>query len=119
MIIGSDNGLSPGRRQAIIWTNAGILLIGPLGINFSEILFETNIFIQENAFENAVCKIVSILSQPQWINTHKHWQNQWSQLNGSIDNRKLWHLFIQTKPAGKRRICNERFVESDCHLKSL
>ena len=36
-IIGSDNGLSPGRRQAIIWTNAGILLIGPLGINFSEI----------------------------------------------------------------------------------
>ena len=28
-IIGSDNGLSPGRRQAIIWTNAGILLIRP------------------------------------------------------------------------------------------
>ena len=26
-IIGSDNGLSPGRRQIIIWTNAGILLI--------------------------------------------------------------------------------------------
>ena len=36
-IIGSDNGLSPGRRQAIIWTNAGILLIGPLRTNFSEI----------------------------------------------------------------------------------
>ena len=35
-ITGSDNGLSPGRRQAIIWTNAGILLIGPLGTNFSE-----------------------------------------------------------------------------------
>ena len=34
-ILGSDNGLSPGRRQAIIWTNAGILLIGPLGTNFS------------------------------------------------------------------------------------
>ena len=30
-IIGSDNGLSPGRRQAIIWTNAGILLIRTLG----------------------------------------------------------------------------------------
>ena len=39
-IIGTDNGLSPGRRQAIIWTNAGILLIGPLGTNFSEILIE-------------------------------------------------------------------------------
>ena len=35
--IGSDIGLSPGRRQAIIWTNTGILLIGPLGTNFSEI----------------------------------------------------------------------------------
>ena len=37
-IIGSDNGMSPGRRQAIIWTNAGILLMGPLGTNFGEIL---------------------------------------------------------------------------------
>ena len=43
-IIGSDNGLSPGRRQAIIWTNAGISLIGPLGTNFSEILIEIHIF---------------------------------------------------------------------------
>ena len=39
-IIGSDNGLSPHRRQAIIWSNAGILLIGPLGTNFSEIYIE-------------------------------------------------------------------------------
>ena len=37
-IIGSNNGLSPGRRQFIIRTNAGILLIGSLEINFSEIL---------------------------------------------------------------------------------
>ena len=36
-IIGSDNGLSPVRRQTIIWTNAGIVLIEPLGTNFSEI----------------------------------------------------------------------------------
>ena len=43
-IIGSDNGLSPGRRQAIIWTNAGILLIGPSGTNFSEILIEIHTF---------------------------------------------------------------------------
>ena len=39
-IIASDNDLSPGRRQAIIWTSAGILFIGPLGTNFSEILIE-------------------------------------------------------------------------------
>ena len=43
-IIGSDNGLSPGRRQAIIWTNAGILLIGPLGTKFSEILIKIYTF---------------------------------------------------------------------------
>ena len=42
--LGSDNGLSPGRRQAIIWTNGGILLIWPLGTNFSEILIEINTF---------------------------------------------------------------------------
>ena len=43
-IIGSDNGLSPGRRQAIIGTNVGILLTGPLGTNFSEILIGIQIF---------------------------------------------------------------------------
>ena len=43
-IIGSHNGLSPGRRQDFIWTNAGILLIGPLGTNFSEILIKILIF---------------------------------------------------------------------------
>ena len=44
IIIASDNGLSPGRRQAIIWTNAGILLTGPLGTIFSEILIENSPF---------------------------------------------------------------------------
>ena len=43
-IIGSDNGLSPDRRQAITWTNVGILLIGPLGTNFSEMLIEIHTF---------------------------------------------------------------------------
>ena len=37
-IIGSDNGLSPSRRQAIIWTYAGILLIRPWAINVCEVL---------------------------------------------------------------------------------
>ena len=43
-IIGSDNGLSPDRHQAIIWTNAGILSIGPLGTKLSEILIAIHIF---------------------------------------------------------------------------
>ena len=44
IIIGSDNGLSPGRRQAIIWTNAGIWSMRPLGTNSSEILITILIF---------------------------------------------------------------------------
>ena len=44
-IIGTDNGLSPGRRKAIIWTNAGILLIRTLGTNFSEILGKIHSFL--------------------------------------------------------------------------
>ena len=40
----SDNGLSPDRRQAIIWNNDGILLFGPVGRNFSEILIEIYTF---------------------------------------------------------------------------
>ena len=43
-IIGSDNGLSPSRHQAIIWTNAGISLIRPSGTNFSEILIKIDAF---------------------------------------------------------------------------
>ena len=43
-IIASHNGLSPGRRQAIIWTNVGILLIGPLGTNFNENLIIIHTF---------------------------------------------------------------------------
>ena len=54
-IIGSDNGLSPGRRQAIFWTNVGILLIGLLGTNFSEILMEIVIF----SFKKMRLKVLS------------------------------------------------------------
>ena len=41
---GSDTGLLPNWRHAIIWSNAGILIIGPLGTNFSEILNEVITF---------------------------------------------------------------------------
>ena len=40
IFIGSDNGLSPGLRQAIIWVNVEILLIGPLGTTLGEILIK-------------------------------------------------------------------------------
>ena len=43
-IIGSDNGLSPDRCQAIIWTNAGLLSIGPLRTYFNENLIKIQQF---------------------------------------------------------------------------
>ena len=45
VIIGSNNGLSPGWRQAIIWTNALILSIRPHGTYLNEILFKIQIYL--------------------------------------------------------------------------
>ena len=59
-IIGWDNGLSPDRRQAIIWTNAGILLIGTLGTDFSEILIEILTF----SFKKMRLKVSSARQRP-------------------------------------------------------
>ena len=68
--IGSDNGLSPGRRQAIIWTNAGILLVAPPGINniqrnyiIAINTFSLKKFIYKYRLEN-----VGYLSRPQCVN---------------------------------------------------
>ena len=58
--IGSDNGLSPSRRQAIIWTNAGILLTGPLETNFSEIFIKIHII----SFKKMLLKVLSGEWQP-------------------------------------------------------
>ena len=44
VLIGTDNGLSLERRQAIIWTNAGMLLNTCLGTNLSEILIGNQTF---------------------------------------------------------------------------
>ena len=100
IIIGSDNGLLLGRRQAIIWTNAEILLIGPLGINFSDILIEINIlFIQGNAFENVVYKKASISSQPQWVNNNLApgsglALNRWLVTIWTNDGPVYWHICV-------------------------
>ena len=70
--IGSDNGLSPGQHQAIIWTNAGIFLIGLLGTSFSEILIEIHIFpFKKIHLKMSSEKMPSISSRPQWINSSK------------------------------------------------
>ena len=52
--------MAPGRRQAIILTNAGILLIGPLGTNFSGISIE----IQTFSFKKMCLKVSSGKRRP-------------------------------------------------------
>ena len=59
----SDNGLSPRRRQAIIWTNAFFRW------NLTRNLY---IFTQENAFENVVRKLTAILSRPQCVKKYTY-----------------------------------------------
>ena len=61
--IGSDNGLSPGRCQSIIRTNAGLLLIGPLGTNLSEIIIEILAF----SFRKMRLKVSSAKWRPFWL----------------------------------------------------
>ena len=62
-IIGSDNGLLPGAHQAIIWTNARILLTEPLGKNFSGILIEILIF----SLMKMHFKVSSAKWRPFWL----------------------------------------------------
>ena len=80
-IIGSDNGLSPDRRQAIIWTNAGLLLIGPWGTNFSEILIEIHTF----SFKKIRLKVSSGKWRPfcLGLNVLTHWG--WVKHNASVN----------------------------------
>ena len=81
-IIGTDNGLSHGRRRAIIWTNDGILLIRPIGTNFSEMLIGIQMF----PFNKMYLKISSAIWRPFCLglnvltwgsvdnNLHRAWQ---------------------------------------------
>ena len=91
-IIGSDNGLSPGQRQAIIWTNDGILWIGLLGINFNEILIVIHTFsFKKIHLKMLFANMAAILSRPQYVmplshHTPGHYLNQW----WNIVNLQTW-----------------------------
>ena len=104
-IIGSDNGLSPVRRQAIIWTTTGIFLILPSGKNFHEILIKKSyIFIKENTFENVVWKLHNITCMHYWFRfgaqIAKYWTfwgptgNKWTILliifTWNLENQLSW-----------------------------
>ena len=82
-IIGSDNGLLPGRLVA--WTNAGILLIGPLGTNLSEILIEILTF----SFKKMRLKVSSAKWRPLCLGLNVLIRNI---ANGEINERRFSNL---------------------------
>ena len=94
-IIGSDNGLLPGQHKAIIWTKAGLLLIGPLRTNISEIL----IGIYTVSFSKMHLKILSGNWQPSCLNL--------SVLNGNTIMKYALHViqwYLNSNPFGN--LCN-------------
>ena len=119
-IIGSDNGLSPGRRQAIIWTNAGILLIWTLGANFSDVWSEIHAF----SFKKMHLKMASakwrpfclglkvlkaFLAKLHWSPPSAAYMPQWT--GSSMFQVKACRLF-STKPLPEP-------ILAECQLDSL
>ena len=99
IIIGSDNGLSPDRHQAIIWTNAGILLIGPLATNFSEILIEILTFSLEKMRSNVssakwrpFCLGLNVLMQVGQCHEHISAVPPLLPLNKQITHKIAWSV---------------------------
>ena len=88
-IIGSDNGLSPVRRQAIIWTNAGILLMGPLGTKFNEILIEihTTSAVPDCSTNHDSADCISV----QFLFYHNH---NFTKSKGNLRFQRLVPLFV-------------------------
>ena len=79
--IGSDNGLAPTRRQATIWTNAGILLIGPWGTNLWNRNWNSYIFIQEMHVNimsgklHSFCRGLNLLTDGLSALRRRHWHH--------------------------------------------
>ena len=101
-IIGSENGLWPGRRQGIIWTNAGILLIRILETNFSEIVIE----IQTFSLEKMRLKMSSAKRQPFCLGFNVPLMSGDKQhtiglmnLEGSVSHMPVFLIFSQNIPS--------------------
>ena len=82
--ISSYNGLSPDQRQAIIWTNAGMLLTGPSGTNFWKFIRNYNIFIQENMFGSVIRETAAILPWPQCVNKQTEQKKKSNTMNSQL-----------------------------------
>ena len=115
-IIASDNDLSPGRRQAIIWTSAGILLIGPLGTNFCEMLIEIHTF----SFKKIHFKMASGKWRPfcLGLNVLRAIESRWSASgwHGGLSCQASSFVVPETTLGWYGLLNYSHAFESRCHL---
>ena len=103
--IGSNNGLSPGQRQAIIWTNTGIFSICTLGTNFSEILSKIHTFsvtkmhLKTSSVKwRQFCLRLNVLRHVSWVNSlllseyHFHGLVQKYYMSSTLQGIDIWHF---------------------------
>ena len=112
-IIGSDNGLSPDRCQAIIWTNAGLLLIGPLGTNFSEILIR--ILKVSSAKRRPFCLGLNVLTHWGRLTHMSQWT--WSSLVQVVAWCIVYYILgnglqLNWTPPPKKKKCAQKFWQN-------
>ena len=113
-------GLSPDLRQAIIWTNAGILLIWPLWTNLSEMAIETRAFSSRKLHLKMSCEKcwtfcldLNVLNQDVYViwNTGDRYPLQWrhNEHDGVLNHQRhhclLNRLFgCRSKKTSKLRV---------------
>ena len=118
--IGSDNGLSLGRRQAIIWTNAGILLIGPIGTNFNEMLIEIHAFSfakihlkMSSGKWRPFCLGLNVLMNPRGLLTIV----SWNEFGGKDHKSRFWQAHLIDKHSSTKTPANSSHYFSANHCK--
>ena len=111
VIISSGNGLAPVRRQAITWTNVGLLSIGLQGTNSSEIWIESLSFLfKKMHLKMSSAKMGSILSRGRLLN-----DGIWRYWSGwALVQVKGWCL---TAPSNYLNLCWP--IISGIHLRAV
>ena len=99
VIIGKGNGLSPFRRQAITWTNAGLLLIALMGTNLSEIWIGILSFsFKKMHSKMSSAKMATILSRERGVKPAVSWHTNYMISGGHImwehiKTRVKWYFY--------------------------
>ena len=88
--IGSCIALSPVRCQAITWTHAGLLSIGLLGTNFSEIRILSFSF-KKMHLKLSSAKMAAILSRGRYVST---WVSMWCDKVANLSTMSVWYLDV-------------------------